>query len=209
MVLDALEHAFRSHPEIRIILTAPAPDPGFEEIERRFAQWCDDFPDLFIQGIAWFEKLSFSCCLVIGSGGEFVLWFAEVPGLGVPTLNIGTRQEGRVRANSIIDAAPTVSEVGLALCRILSPEFQETARQTVNPLPVSNPLAPLSTYRSDRFTAGSQTISRRGDENMTMTKLIEWGHFRVTPSSSILEVARILQETSTALFLSLTVTTNS
>lgn len=36
---------------------------------------------------------------------------------------------------------------------------------------------------------------------MTMTKLMEWGHLRVTPSSSILEVARILQETSTRIVL--------
>lgn len=36
---------------------------------------------------------------------------------------------------------------------------------------------------------------------MTMTRLLEWGHLCVSPSSSILEVARILQETSTRIAL--------
>ena len=135
MVLDALEHAFRRHPEIRIILTAPAPDPGFEEIERRFAQWCNGYPRTFSYraslGLGNFLSL---VALSLGLVGNSSSGLLEVPGLGVPTLNIGTRQQGRVRANSVIDAAPTKSEVGLALDRILSPEFQETARLTVNPL---------------------------------------------------------------------------
>lgn len=36
---------------------------------------------------------------------------------------------------------------------------------------------------------------------MTMTRVLEWGHLCASPSSSILEVARILQETSTRIVL--------
>ncbi|MGB1101042.1 MAG: UDP-N-acetylglucosamine 2-epimerase [Pontimonas sp.] len=155
LVLDALEHAFRNHPDVRIILTAPAPDPGFEEIERRFGQWCKDHPRSFLyRASLGSNKFLSLVALSLGLVGNSSSGLLEIPGLGVPTLNIGTRQEGRVRANSVIDAAPTVSEVGLALCRILSPEFQETARQTVNPLAGKHPTrAIIGRIEATDFTA--------------------------------------------------------
>ena len=140
VVLDSLEDAFRDHPEVRIILTAPAPDPGFEEIERRFAQWCVDRPRSFSYRASLGSRNFLSLvALSLGLVGNSSSGLLEVPGLGVPTLNIGTRQQGRVRANSVIDAAPTVSEVRLALGRLLSPEFQEIARQKMNPLAGKHP----------------------------------------------------------------------
>ena len=139
-ILDAVEYAFLNHPEVHIILTAPAPDPGFEEIERRFAQWCGDHPRSFSYRASLGSSNFLSLvALSLGLVGNSSSGLLEVPSLGVPTLNIGTRQQGRVRANSVVDAQPTVSDVGTALLRILSPEFQEKARQTVNPLAGNHP----------------------------------------------------------------------
>lgn len=140
VILDALENASRNHPDVRIILTAPAPDPGFEEIERRFAQWCSDYPGSFSYRASLGSR-NFLSLVALSSGlvGNSSSGLLEVPGLGVPTLNIGTRQQGRVRANSVIDAQPTVSEVGTALRRMLGHEFQERARHTANPFAGKTP----------------------------------------------------------------------
>ena len=166
-ILDAMEHAFHNHPEVHIILTAPAPDPGFEEIERRFAQWCSDHPRSFSYraslGSSNFLSLVAMSFGLVGNSSSGLL---EIPGLGVPTLNIGTRQQGRVRANSVVDAQPTVSGVGTALRRILSPEFQEKARQTVNPLAGEHPSrAIIDVIEATDFTAMGPKLFR--DMEMT------------------------------------------
>jgi UDP-hydrolysing UDP-N-acetyl-D-glucosamine 2-epimerase len=154
-ILDAVEHAFQEHPEVRIILTAPAPDPGFEKIESRFAQWCGNHPRSFSYraslGLSNFLSL---VALSLGLVGNSSSGLLEIPSLGVPTLNIGTRQQGRVRASSVIDSQPTLSDVGKALRQILSPEFQEIARHTVNPLAGKHPSrAIIDVIEATDFTA--------------------------------------------------------
>ena len=73
---------------------------------------------------------------LVGNSSSGVL---EIPSLGVPTLNIGTRQQGRVRASSVIDSQPTVSDVRAGLSRMLSSDFQRLARQTINPIAGEHP----------------------------------------------------------------------
>lgn len=134
-VLDSLEQAFADHPELRVVLTAPAPDPGFADIERRFEEWCASLPDRFTHraslGSRNFLSLASYSSGLVGNSSSGVL---EIPSLGVPTLNIGTRQQGRVRATSVIDSPPTVSDVRSGLSRMLSTDFQGLARRTINPI---------------------------------------------------------------------------
>jgi UDP-N-acetylglucosamine 2-epimerase (non-hydrolysing)/GDP/UDP-N,N'-diacetylbacillosamine 2-epimerase (hydrolysing) len=53
----------------------------------------------------------------------------EAPSFDVPTVNIGRRQEGRLRAGSVIDCAPERSAIGAALQQALAARPQGT----VNP----------------------------------------------------------------------------
>ncbi len=68
--------------------------------------------------------------VVIGNSSSGII---EAPSLGVPTVNVGERQKGRVRASSIIDCDSSVAAISSALGKALSPEFQAGARRTSNP----------------------------------------------------------------------------
>jgi UDP-hydrolysing UDP-N-acetyl-D-glucosamine 2-epimerase len=48
----------------------------------------------------------------------------EVPSLGKPTINIGDRQKGRLRAPSVIDCAPERGAIGKALRRVLEGDYR-------------------------------------------------------------------------------------
>ena len=139
-VLDSLERVIHEQSGIRVILTAPAPDPGFEKIEQRFEQWCSRRPDLFSYhaslGSRRFLSLVAHSQGLVGNSSSGLL---EIPSLGVPTLNIGSRQEGRIRASSIIDVEPSVSAVSEGLARMLSIEFHAVAQDTVNPIAGERP----------------------------------------------------------------------
>jgi UDP-hydrolysing UDP-N-acetyl-D-glucosamine 2-epimerase len=139
-ILDSLEIAFSEHPFLRVLLTAPAPDPGFEAIERRFEQWCSQQPEVFsyrasLGSTNFLSLVSLSAGLVGNSSAGLL----EVPSLGVPTLNIGSRQQGRVRASSVIDVKPTASDISAGLQEMVSPEFQESARIASNPIAGEQP----------------------------------------------------------------------
>jgi GDP/UDP-N,N'-diacetylbacillosamine 2-epimerase (hydrolysing) len=57
----------------------------------------------------------------------------EAPSLGVPTIDIGERQRGRIAADSVIHCAAQASAISAALERAFSPAFLETARRKRNP----------------------------------------------------------------------------
>ncbi len=57
----------------------------------------------------------------------------EAPALGLPAVNVGARQEGRVRGENIIDARPDPTAIAAALRRALSPEFRAQAAAAPSP----------------------------------------------------------------------------
>lgn len=61
------------------------------------------------------------CDAVIGNSSSGIL---EAPALKVPTINIGDRQKGRIRTESIIDCHPTKSSILAALKIMYSNNFQ-------------------------------------------------------------------------------------
>ena len=158
-ILDSLEIAFSEHPYLRVLLTAPAPDPGFEAIERRFEKWCSQQPEVFsyrasLGSTNFLSLVSLSRGLVGNSSSGLL----EVPSLGVPTLNIGSRQQGRVRASSVIDVKPTASDISAGLQEMVSPEFQESARIASNPIAGEQPSRAIIEViaATDFFSMGSK-----------------------------------------------------
>lgn len=59
---------------------------------------------------------------VIGNSSSGII---EAPALGVPTVNVGDRQKGRLRARSVIDCAGTADAVAQAIGRALDPVFRK------------------------------------------------------------------------------------
>ena len=58
---------------------------------------------------------------------------AEVPSFHKGTVNIGDRQRGRLRADSVIDCEPTRASISAAIDRLYSPEFRRGLPMVRNP----------------------------------------------------------------------------
>jgi len=58
---------------------------------------------------------------------------AEVPTFKIGTVNIGERQKGRLKANSIIDCEPTEDSIKSAIETLYSNDFQEKLKVVKNP----------------------------------------------------------------------------
>jgi GDP/UDP-N,N'-diacetylbacillosamine 2-epimerase (hydrolysing) len=67
---------------------------------------------------------------VVGNSSSGLL---ETPSFKKPTINIGERQAGRLKATSVIDCDATRDSIVSAISMALESEFQSTLRNSVNP----------------------------------------------------------------------------
>lgn len=66
--------------------------------------------------------------IIIGNSSSGII---EAPAFDVPTVNIGDRQKGRLRAASIINTVPEKSPIYLAISKALSPAFRASYQNQV------------------------------------------------------------------------------
>jgi len=67
---------------------------------------------------------------VIGNSSSGII---EVPSFGKPTINIGERQSGRIKAKSIIDCEPKKENIIKAMKTAFSEEFRKLCKNVKNP----------------------------------------------------------------------------
>lgn len=68
--------------------------------------------------------------LVVGNSSSGIV---EVPSAGIPTVDIGIRQRGRLAADSVLHCGTDADAISAAIARALTPEFREKAVKTINP----------------------------------------------------------------------------
>ncbi|MDR2951400.1 MAG: UDP-N-acetylglucosamine 2-epimerase [Prevotella sp.] len=67
---------------------------------------------------------------VVGNSSSGII---EVPSMGIPTLNIGNRQKGRIQGAGIINCEPDYASIKEGMTKVLSPEIKEIAKKRINP----------------------------------------------------------------------------
>jgi GDP/UDP-N,N'-diacetylbacillosamine 2-epimerase (hydrolysing) len=67
---------------------------------------------------------------VVGNSSSGLL---EVPSFGKGTINIGDRQRGRLKAESVLDCSPNRDSINLALQHLYSSAFQTMLKTVRNP----------------------------------------------------------------------------
>jgi len=67
---------------------------------------------------------------VVGNSSSGLL---EVPAFGKGTVNIGARQDGRLRAASVVDCAAERGAIAQAIAQVLTPEFRAAIADQANP----------------------------------------------------------------------------
>ena len=80
--------------------------------------------------------------VVVGNSSSGLL---EAPSLGTPTVNIGHRQLGRLRAKSVIDSTADRTTILLEIRKILEQHRVNTARTYTSPYEGSDTIAKILT----------------------------------------------------------------
>ncbi|CAK7004494.1 MAG: GDP/UDP-N,N'-diacetylbacillosamine 2-epimerase (hydrolyzing) [Parabacteroides sp.] len=145
--IRALLNALDEFPYLRIIFTMPNSDTNSYIIANLIKKWCEQNNDRAI----WFISLGYKRYLsilqyihaVVGNSSSGII---EVPSFGIPTLDIGNRQKGRIFAKSVIhcDINNIISHLQLVLNikrrKVVNPyEGNDTVRKIFNVIKVSRP----------------------------------------------------------------------
>lgn len=132
--LAALLDALPCFPDATVVFTGTNVDQGGSTLAQHVQDYVTRHPQQAIH-IASLGKLNYLSLIrhanvVVGNSSSGI---AEAPALQTATVNIGSRQEGRPRADSVIDCGETTAEVRTAIERALSDEMRERARYARSP----------------------------------------------------------------------------
>ncbi len=134
MQFDALLAAMECFPGHKIVFTKANADTDGAAINARIDSHVADHPDrcLAVTSLGFRRYLSTMklCEAVVGNSSSGMF---EAPVLGVPTVNIGDRQKGRIRVASILDCEPTCTAIEGAVRKALTASFRATLAGVVHP----------------------------------------------------------------------------
>ncbi|MBE0494058.1 MAG: UDP-N-acetylglucosamine 2-epimerase (hydrolyzing) [Thiomicrospira sp.] len=128
--IQALFSALESFPNANIIWTAPNADAGGQSFYMLIESWSGS-TSLNVQvftnlGSVRYLSLMAIADVVIGNSSSGII---EAPAMGTPSVNIGSRQQGRLRSVSILDCDESETAIYQAIHQALTPEFQKLAAQ--------------------------------------------------------------------------------
>ncbi|GMV41773.1 MAG: UDP-N-acetyl glucosamine 2-epimerase [Myxococcales bacterium] len=116
------------------VVTAPNADAGGRAVADVLRSFVARAPErrCFVEslGSCRYASLMRHAAAMVGNSSSGLL---EAPSFGLPAVNVGSRQEGRLRGRNVIDAAPTTDAIGAAIARALDPTFRAALAGAPNP----------------------------------------------------------------------------
>lgn len=131
--------ALEERKDLRVFFTMPNSDTGSQAIVDAINEFVGNNPDRAIAykslGIKRYLSVMKYAGAVVGNSSSGLL---EVPSFGIPTLNIGDRQKGRMAADSVYNCETDKESIMKGLDVIMSPGFKIKAKETHNPYEKAN-----------------------------------------------------------------------
>jgi len=132
--LTPLFDALDALPELQVIVTKADADAGGRRINELLdayvAQHSGRMWAFASLGQQRYLSLLAAADVVLGNSSSGII---EAPAAGTPTVNIGDRQTGRLRAPSIIDVENDAEQIRAAIERSLAPDAQAAAARRESP----------------------------------------------------------------------------
>lgn len=128
--IDALDE----RKDLRVVFTMPNSDTGAQAMAEAINAFVANNSDRAVAykslGVIRYLSVMRQVAAVVGNSSSGLV---EVPSFGIPTLNIGDRQKGRIAAESVYDCRPDKDSILAGLEVILSSDFQQKVKLVRNP----------------------------------------------------------------------------
>ena len=127
--LEAIKHT----PEIEFIVTKSNADQGGAHINKLLDAAQEKIKNLHVYtslGVVRYLSLMKSAEFVLGNSSSGII---ETPAFGIPTINIGDRQRGRLQSESIINCSTDSESIEAAIQKAMDPEFKKICESVISP----------------------------------------------------------------------------
>jgi UDP-N-acetylglucosamine 2-epimerase (non-hydrolysing)/GDP/UDP-N,N'-diacetylbacillosamine 2-epimerase (hydrolysing) len=142
-LINAIDH----FPGANIIFTKANADAAGRVINQKINEYSERNPSRVKVFPSMGQLLYLSAIknvdIVIGNSSSGLI---EVPALHKPTVNMGERQQGRLRAESVIDCQEKMQAIVVAIETGLSPEFKNRLENVVSPYGQGNASLKIKEY---------------------------------------------------------------
>lgn len=143
-----------------IIFTSPNADTGNDKIRRELERFVERHPNsVLVEDLgpqAYFSLLSIAEVMVGNSSSGII----EAPTFGLPVINVGDRQAGRVRGANVIDVTGQTDEIAGAMQLAADERFRRELATRPNPYGDGNAAGKI-VRRLENLDLGSGLIRKR------------------------------------------------
>ncbi len=130
---DALIEAISQFPDIVFLCTKANADTEGRIINRKLEEYAKENSNVYLFDSLGAKRYLSALQNALFAIGNSSSGLAEVPSFGIPTINIGDRQKGRMQGESVINCLPEAESIKEAIVKALSPEFRTVAAKAENP----------------------------------------------------------------------------
>lgn len=123
----ALTEALDAVPGATVIVTGSNADAGGRQVTAVFRKYAQERPRVrMVDSLGQLRYLSVlrHADVVVGNSSSGLI---EAPALGTPTVNVGSRQDGRLKGPSVIDCENRAQDIAEAISRALSRRARKAA----------------------------------------------------------------------------------
>ena len=155
-LIRAIDH----FPDMNYVITMANADAGgraineiWQKEKKRHSNW------LVVSSLGVLRYLSAVkyAKAVIGNSSSGIV---EAPSLGVPTVNIGDRQKGRMTAESVISCSHRYDDIINSLNIVFSNDFQEKAKHVYSPFGDGNTSELIEKHILDYLSNNHRTLEK-------------------------------------------------
>lgn len=137
--LEYLLEELNFYPDYKVVVSYPNADTDGRRLIEILKKYKDAAPDriYLVHSLGQLRYLSIlkHCAAVLGNSSSGLI---EAPAVGVPTLNIGKRQQGRISGSTVINCDADRASISIGLNKVLSAEFKKTCQNASNPYGVGD-----------------------------------------------------------------------
>lgn len=159
--IEELLSAIAARTDLNFLITKSNADTGGQEINERLDAFAEKHSHCCVTASLgmrrYMSALKYARC-VLGNSSSGLL---EVPSFGIPTINIGDRQRGRIQAESVINCCPEKADILRALELAGSPDFRQLAARAVNPYGDGNTSGKICRIIKDTLRYGQIDLKKK------------------------------------------------
>lgn len=131
-IINLLE-VCRDRNDLNFIITKANADSGGRIINQIIDQYTLDNENIYSFTSLGLQRYLSAMKYTSFVGGNSSSGLLEVPSFGIPTVNIGDRQKGRIQANSVINCEPTYEDINNAFDQAINKDFLDSIKYVENP----------------------------------------------------------------------------